>query len=151
MTILKKLLFITSLIVGNSIYPASLHTFDANLLTPYVEKAEHAFAVAHETIQWLDHGPREILVTSKPIAKKLYSAQKSILKSIKKELKHTAQLQKNSDLGAHAEAQQLYKAFKHDVYKSWKTRVKAGYQESKKSNDPHAWGWIHHQKLIVQN
>jgi hypothetical protein len=149
MTISKKLLLITSLVAGNFINAVSLENFDTNLLTPYVEKAQSAFRTAHETIQWLDHGPREILVTGKPIAKKLYKAQKAILKDIKKELKHsTVQLQKNGEPQAYLEAQQLYKAFKHLVYKSWKKNVKARYQETKKSNDPHAWGWIHNYKLI---
>jgi hypothetical protein len=151
MTTLKKLLFIPALISVTLAHAVSLDGFDTSLLTPYVEKAQHAFSVANETIQWLDHGPREILVTGKPVAKKLYSAQKSILKSIKKELKSTAQSHKNINPDAYSEAHQLYKAFKHCVYKPWKECVKARYQESKKSNDPHAWGWIHDYKLIVEN
>jgi len=150
MTISKKLLFVSMLTASiTAINAVSMDGVDTNLLTPYVEKAQHAFAVAHETVQWQDHGAQEILVTGKPIAKKLYTAQKSILKGIKKELKRTAKLQKNSDAQTYLEAQKLYKAFKHLVYKSWKKSVKARYQETKKSNDPHAWGWIHHYKLVV--
>ena len=151
MTISKKLLLTSMLAFITTVISAvSMEGFDTNLLTPYIERAEHAFRSAHDTIQWLDHGPQEILVTGKPIAKKLYSAQKAILKYIKKDLKDTAEYHKNNNPQFYIEAQQLYKAFKHLVYKSWKKRVKAQYRESKKSDDPFAWGWIHHQKLIVE-
>jgi hypothetical protein len=151
MTTSQKSLFIAAMILGNLAYASSLDSFDTSLLTPYVEKAEHAFGIAHETIQWLDHGSREILVTGKPIAKKLYSAQKAILKSIKKELKHTSQRCKNTNPNRYDESHQLYKAFKHLVYKPWKKQVKARYQESKKSNDPHAWGLDTSLKLLLEN
>ena len=149
-TIIRSLI-ISSSLIANLIHPASLDSFDTNLLTPYVERAQHAFEVAHETIQWLDHGPHDILVTGKSIAKKLYSAQKAILKCIKNELKYASQPQKDINPNPHSQTHQLYKAFKHLVYKPWKKRVKARYQESKKSDDPHVWGWIHHQKLVIEN
>lgn len=151
MTISKKLLLMSILAsITTFVGAVSMEGFDTNLLTPYIERAEHAFRSAHDTIQWIDHGPHEIMITGKPIAKKLYSAQKAILKYIKNDLKRVAKHHKDNNPQFYTEAQQLYEAFKQLVYKSWKKRVKTQYQESKKSDDPFAWGWIHHQKLIVE-
>ena len=152
MTISKKVLSLSILACMTMIMNAvSMDDFDSAALTPYIERAEDAFCSVHDMIQWIHHGPHEIIISGKRIAKDLYVAQKAILKYIKKDLKHTAQLHKDGDLQIYHEKQQLYEAFKLWVYKSWKKRVKAHYQESKKSNDFHAWGWIHmRQKLLIE-
>lgn len=148
MTTLKKLLFIPALISGTLAHAVSLDGFDTNLLSPYIEKAQDAFYRVDGTIHLLDHGYNEINITpNKSLAKKLYPLHKAILKSIKKDLKSTAQRNKSSNPQAH----QLYKAFKHWVYRPWKKRVKELYQESKKINKADAWQWIDDYKLIVEN
>lgn len=152
MTISKKLLSISILASITTIMSAvSMEGFDSSALTRYIERAEDAFCSAHNMIQWIHHGPHEIIISGKYIAKDLYVAQKAILKYIKRYLKRIADSHKDGDLQTYCEQQQLYEAFTHWVYKPWKKRVKAQYQESKKSNDPHAWGWIHtRQELLIE-
>lgn len=149
MTISKNLLFVGLLITNiTAINAVSLEGFDTTLLEPYTQRAQRVSQLMHDTLQFEDHGSREIIWTGKTFAKKLYIVQKKALKTIKRELKLNAKELKDGDQQSYLAACQLHKAFKHLVYKSWKKRVKARYQETKKSNDAHAWGWIHHYKII---
>ena len=145
----KKLLSISFLACMTMIMNAvSMEDFDSAALTPYIERAEDAFCSAHNMIQWIHNGPREILISGKHIAKNLYGAQKAILKYIKRDLKRRTRSHKDGDSEI---CHQLYYAFNNWVYKPWKKRVKAQYEQSKKSNDPHVWGWIHmRQKLLIE-
>ena len=148
MTISKKLLSIGFLASITTIISAvSMKGFDSSLLTTYIQRAEYELQSVHNALENTTYGPRHVF-TGKAFAKKLYVAQKALFKSIKKELKLLAELQKYNERYLYLEAQQLYKAFKHWVYKSWKKRVKAHYKEAKNSNDPAAWEWIHQQNLL---
>lgn len=148
MTISKKLLLIASLIVGNFVNAVSLEGFDTTLLEQHTQRGQRVLQLMHDTLQFEDHGEKEIIWTGKTFAKKLYPVQKKALKSIKRELKLNAKELKDGNPQEYLAACQLHKAFKHLVYKSWKKSVKARYQETKKCNDPHAWGWIHCYKII---
>jgi len=106
MTIAKTLIVATCILTASLTQAVSMENFDRSTLAPYTRRAQEALDTNKAT------------ATTK--FKKTYSAQKSNLKVILKELKHNAKNLKQDDRALWLPARQLYKAFKHDVYENWK-------------------------------
>ena len=119
MTILRKLLLTGAFIATGMTHAVSMKGFDINLLNPYIQRAHMSFA----SIVYR-HGDSRIdastIVKDKKFYKNLYKIQKAALKVILKELKHAAEDLKKSDKALWLPARQLYKAFKHGIYRNWK-------------------------------
>jgi hypothetical protein len=149
MTIVKQLLIANCILATSLTQAVSMQGFDTSTLVPYVLRAQNALNYADDTVQFDNHGSREIIWTGKGCAKALYPQQKAALKVILKELKHAALALKNNDKTAWLSARQLYKAFKHNIYRHWKKTVKNNYKQSCKNNDVFAWGWIHNRSFFI--
>ena len=117
MTILRKTLLAGAFIATSIAQAGSMNGFDVTTLNPYIKQAEEALnqglANAHYRISTEE-------VATQNYEKLIYTYQKAALKTICKELKRAAKDLKKSDKSLWLPARQLYKAFKHDVYKNWK-------------------------------
>lgn len=147
----KKLFFIGMIATSiTAINAVSLDGFDTALLTPYIQRAERLLELMNNTLQFEDHGSREIIWSGKAFAEKLYPVQKKALKTIKRELKLDAKkLKHDDDQQLYFAACQLHKAFKKLVYKPWKKSFKAQYETSKNNDLSQTadWDWLHGQRL----
>jgi hypothetical protein len=139
MTNLRKMLLITGALIATiaMMQARSMKNFDANTLNPYIARAKATLIATEQQLQFnYTGGKYEVFWSDEDFARDLYPQQKAALKVIVKELKHQAKDLKKSDKALWLPARQLYKAFKHDVYKNWKTTFKTKLQEAREQNDP---------------
>lgn len=119
MTTLRKMLLMGAFIATGMTQAVSMKGFNITQLYPYIQRAQMSFAL----IAYRHGDSRQdasTIVKDKEFYKKLYKNQKAALKVILKELKHTAKDLETFDKTLWLPARQLYKAFKHGVYKNWK-------------------------------
>lgn len=150
MTNLRKMLLITGALIATIglMQARSMKNFDATTLNPYIARAQEALVSTEQQLQFnCNAGQYEVFWSGEGFARDLYPQQKAALKVIVKELKQQAKDLKQSDKAIWLPARQLYKAFKHDVYKNWKATFKKNVQESIEKNDPFPWSWMHRQTV----
>lgn len=150
MITLKKLFFIGIITSATGIAQAvSMQNFDSSILDSYIIKAQADFNKVVGQIKYDDHGSQDIMWRRKTHAKTLYPALKAALKVTLKELKHNALYLKETNKAAWLPARQLYKAFKHNVYRNWKKTFKMDYKRSRNCHEPFAWSWLYSQVVTV--
>ena len=131
-------LFIASCIATfQSTQPILWENVDYKTFDAYVTKAYTKLNAVHDQLQFENHGPRDIIWTGKVFADALYPQQKAALKILIEELKIVDSHNDN------LHAIPLAEFFNHQVYNPWKQEFKHKYEDSIKSNDTHAWGWVH--------
>ncbi len=120
MTILKKILLASMLAsMATFMSAVSMEGFDPSLLNPFLVQAQNAL---DNTAQELENKINKEggLYWKDSYTDLLYPLQRAALKAIVKQLKYAAVSLKDGDKTTYRTARQLYKAFKHTVYKSWK-------------------------------
>jgi hypothetical protein len=116
MTTSKKLLFASAFIATCMTQAVSMDGFDTHMLNPYITRAQEALDNAANELEDSINKQGGLLWHGPTYAELLYPQQKTALKAILKELKDNI----TDDKDASKTARQLYKAFKYNVYKSWK-------------------------------
>ncbi len=131
MTTLKRLLFAGAIVATSMTQAVSMKGFDATLLNPYILEARVNLEQVAEQFKYDDHGFVKTMWTSVKFAEALYPRQKAALKIPLKKLKHNALALKKGDKALWLPARQLYKAFKHNVYRGWKKDFKNQFKKAK--------------------
>ena len=120
MTISKKLLFVSALICTTLFAQGvSMEGFDTSILNPYILEAQTTLDQTAVQLEDEINQQGGLYWMESSYAERLYPLQKKALKNILEKIKHSAEFKKNDPI-AYKTARQLYKAFKHSVYKSWK-------------------------------
>lgn len=143
MTISRKLLLIGAFVATGMTQAVSMKGFDISQLNRYIAQSNTALVLTQQDLQDRYNYARP----EKAFAKELYSLQKSALKIILKKLKHEAKYLKKHDKAAWLPARQLYKGFKHTVYKPWKATFKRNYTTSLADNNSFSWSWVYNQEV----
>jgi len=110
-------LFVASCIVTASLAQAvSMKDFDRSRLNPYIIRAQEVVNAIHASTERSLEKTREL---QKEALKNIKHELENVKDSLKESLK-TKAVVTNEDKTALRDARQLYKAFKHEVYKVWK-------------------------------